>query len=299
MMTGLESRPDVHAPALPASARLVFLGGLHRSGTTMLARMLAEHPDVSGFDDTGVPADEGQHLQDVYPVVSKGAQAGRFALRDEAHLTERSPLVTAANRERLADCWAPHWDTERPWLLEKSPPNLLMTRFLQAMFPGRARFVLVVRHPIAVSGATQKWSSTRPHQLLAHWAAAHRTLRGDLPSLEHVMLVRYERLVADPDAELARVYGFLGIGDHAPGRSVTEGVNSDNFAADRRPYAGVNERYFANWQARKRSPAKRIYLDLCERRYDSEAARFGYSLRHRSEIAPADPLVARLLGEKG
>ena len=35
----------------------------------MLARMLAEHPEVSGFADTGAPADEGQHLQDVYPVV--------------------------------------------------------------------------------------------------------------------------------------------------------------------------------------------------------------------------------------
>ena len=299
MMTGLESRPDVHAPALPASARLVFLGGLHRSGTTMLARLLAEHPDVSGFDDTGAPADEGQHLQDVYPIVSKGRQAGRFALRDEAHLTERSPLVTDANRQRLAQSWTPHWDVERPLLVEKSPPNLLMTRFLQAMFPERASFVLVVRHPIAVSGATQKWSSTRPHQLLAHWATAHRTLRGDLPSLERVLLVRYERLVADPDAELARVYGFLGIADHAPGRSVAEGVNSDNFAADRRPYAGVNERYFANWQARKRSPVKRVYLELAERRYQAEAARFGYSLRRRCQVVPTDPLVARLLGEGG
>ena len=175
-----------------------------------------------------------------------------------------------------------------------------MTRFLQAMFPGRASFVLVVRHPIAVSGATQKWSSTRPHQLLAHWAAAHRTLRGDLPSLERVLLVRYERLVADPDAELARVYGFLGIADHAPGGRVAEGVNSDNFAADRTPYGGVNERYFANWQRRKRSPLKRVYLDLAERRHE----RRGRPLRLQPATSqprsrPADPLVARLLGEAG
>ncbi len=275
---------------------MVFLGGLHRSGTTMLARLLAEHPQVSGFDATGVPADEGQHLQDVYPVVSQGHQAGRFALLPEAHLTERSPLVTDQNRRALWESWRPHWDESRRVLLEKSPPNLLMTRFLQAMFPD-ASFVLVVRHPIAVAAATQKWSATRPHALLAHWTAAHRTLRGDLPSLQRAMIVRYEHLVADPDRELARVFQFAGLDDHAPGRSVAEGINRDNFAGDRTPRGGSNQRYFDNWDARRRSLARRAYLDLAERRCRPEAARFGYAMRPPAERPASDPLVARLLDE--
>ena len=49
-------------------ARLVFVGGLHRSGTTPFAKVLGEHPEVSGLVNTGVRKDEGQHLQPVYPL---------------------------------------------------------------------------------------------------------------------------------------------------------------------------------------------------------------------------------------
>lgn len=244
-------------PYDPARHRLVFVGGLHRSGTTLLGRLLAEHPLVTGFANTGVPADEGQHLQSVYPTARTYGGPGRFAFAAAAHLTESSNLVSPANAERLLAEWTPHWDVERPVLLEKSPPNLIRGRFLQALFPG-ASFLVVVRHPVAVSFATQKWSNTSLSSLLRHWLAAHETWERDRAHLRHVRVLAYEDLIRRTDECLAGVYRFLGL-EPAP-RSID--VRADG-----------NDAYFARWRA------MRLRRAVLSSRFEGAVEGFGYSLR--------------------
>jgi Sulfotransferase family len=243
--------------------QLVFLAGLHRSGTTLLARLLAAHPELSGFSETGVPADEGQHLQTVYPAAATYGGPGRFGLAPESHLTETSPLATKENARAIFEQWSPHWDLSRPFLLEKSPPNLLKTRFLQELFPGSA-FVVVLRHPIPVSLATARWRQTRRyHRLLGHWLRCHALFEADRERLERVHVLQYEQLVRDPAAVLREIFAFLELEPIAPSEPVQ---------------AGANERYFEQWRDLKRDPRMRAYLDLASLRYERRVRRYGYSL---------------------
>ena len=195
--------------------RHVFVGGLMRSGTTLLARILAQHPHVSAFADTGFLQDEGQYLQSVFPVSSHAyGGPGRFAFDPAAHITEASALLTEENKSKLQREWNKHWDLEKPVLVEKSPMDMLKSRFLNQVFAD-SYFIFMIRHPIAVSIATQKWSGTSIFALINHWLMAQEILRDDLKFLPNYAIIPYEKFVADPEPIIRRLETALAL-DTAP-----------------------------------------------------------------------------------
>src|SRR5207244_716649 len=107
-------RSRAETEAIMEGHQMVFLAGLHRSGTTVLFRCLREHPLISGFRNTGAPEDEGQHLQTVYPPGKRFGGPGWFGFCRKARLTEASPLVSDDNRRRLFAQWTPYWDLSKP-----------------------------------------------------------------------------------------------------------------------------------------------------------------------------------------
>lgn len=258
---------------LSDAQRLVFVGGLHRSGTTLLARLLASHPEATGLEATGVPEDEGQHLQAVYPAAERLGGSGRFALHPSAHLTEAAPQATPDQAQQLWDAWRPYWDSDRSYLVEKSPPNLMKGRFLQALFP-TASFVFIVRHPVTVTLATRKWRRrTSLLKLMENWFAGHEVARDDLTHLKRVHLVSYEWLLTDPKSTIAEVTNFLSM----PGEVDVSSVD-----------AGSSDFYETQWRelltGGHRGAVKTRGL------FGERAKTFGYDLDNL-RLAPRHPLV--------
>lgn len=251
---------------------MIFVGGLHRSGTSLLARLLGEHPEVSGLTDTGVPEDEGQHLQSVMATAAALGGPGHFARSARAHLTEAD---LAAEPDVLADAlraaWLPYTRPGASVVVEKSPPNLLRFRFLRAAFPDAA-CILVTRHPVAVSHATEFWARAPIGELLDHWCLAHETALADATHLGDVMTVRYEDLVADPTGVVAAVDAHCGLTPHA----TAEPVRTD-----------TNVRYFKRFRHSRFLPAP-LHIAPLVRRYESRinALGLGYSLRDRGDLVP-------------
>ena len=267
----------------PASNRLIFVAGLHRSGTTPLSRTLAEHPSISGLTGTGVKEDEGQHLQPVYPKAKLLGGPGRFALDPRSHLTETSALVSPENAQRILDAWVPYWDLDRSLLLEKSPPNLVMGRFLQAMYPGSA-YIAVMRHPIIVALSTVKWrrllsrnwqNHTTVEEMVEHWLVAHDTLRADLPSLTRVRVLRYEDLVADPVGGLAPIQSLLGLASAIPPGGIKD---------------SHSQRYEEDWLRMSRSLLGRRQHRRIIDRFGARIATYGYDAQDLRAVAPMDPV---------
>ena len=247
----------------------VFLGGLHRSGTTLLFRMLREHPEISGFTNNQDAnewlgaEDEGQYLQSVYPPAIFWGGPGKFAFSPDANLKEDSEFLTPENKTKLALEWFPFFDLSKRYLLEKSPPNILWTRFLQEVFLN-TWFVIIERHPVAVSLATEKWSPTGLSSLVDHWLVAHEVFEKDRPHLKRVMTVKYETLISQPLPSLTTIYEFLGLDPHP----TTFQATSEH-----------NNKYFAQWRALAADPQSSGVIQECIDKYESRANAFGYSLK--------------------
>ncbi len=243
--------------------QLVFICGLHRSGTSIFFKSLKQHPDISGFENTNVDEDEGQFLQSVYPIAKKFGGPGRFGFAPEMHLTESSKLITPQNRDTLFREWSKYWNLDRPILVEKSPPNLIKTRFLQALFP-QATFIVITRHPIAVALATKKWSYTSLQSLIHHWVHCHQLFEEDRPFLKRVYSFRYEDFIQDPNNILRQVYDLLNIQFLPTNLTIR---------------SGINDAYIQKWEDLKSKWINRLYFKRIETRFETAVNAFGYSLR--------------------
>lgn len=250
------------------SKKFVFICGLHRSGTKMLHDVLSAHDDISGFSHTGVHDDEGQYLQSVFPTSDVLGGAGFFGEEKSAVNDETSPLNSIENQQKLWSDWSKHWDTSKVILLEKSPTNMLNTRLLQAFFPN-STFILIMRHPVAVTYSTQLVTGRRRYNIslldsmLSHWLQCHRQFMQDSKQLANKHMLHYETLVENPNETINTLYDLLELPHHKIGMPI---------------YKTTNDKYFNRWWSKSQSVFAHYNMQALIRKYEKDFNQFGYSL---------------------
>ena len=266
---------------IPLQHRFVFIGGLHRSGTSLLHSILRSHNQISGFENTGVCEDEGQHLQTVYPTAKKLGGPGKFGFRLESHMDEAHPLVTDKSLETLWQEWSSHWDLSKDYLLEKSPPNLLRTRFLQALFP-KSTFIIILRHPIVTAYATQKWSKTSIPSLIDHSLRCYESFQQDREHLKNVYVFRYEDFVLQPQQHINNLLMSMGLEPHP----IQHHVRSN-----------ANEKYLKQWQQDQQAALTHFFYSWSGQwmKFEQRANAFGYTLVEPNQLLSAAPYELPLM----
>ena len=252
--------------------KYVFVCGLHRSGTTVLGRNVARLENCTAFKNTPRSIDEGQLLQDIYRIDTEFGGAGRFGFDPRAHLTETSDLLTPENVARLRASWHSYWDKSKTICVEKTPGNLLMTRFLQAGFPN-SYFIVIRRHPIAVSMATQgmrlpgiMWNIkiTSLHRLFEHWLRCHELFDEDKKHVKRLYEFTYEDYIENPVKCYQEIAAFIGTGVSELGKTEITG--------------SYNKKYLDRWSKLLTDSFFKRYYQYIARKYEPRFAKYGYSL---------------------
>ena len=184
------------------------MAGLHRTGTSLLGKMLASHPSVAAIEDAPVPENEGCYLQGAIPHSALHGRPGHYATDPAQHLVEGCRYDTLDTRIRMEADWDRWFEGKGNWRVEKSPVNLTRMRLYQQLFP-TAQFVVILRHPAVVAAALAKWLDNEPSDLIDYALDAYRIALDDLRRLHCAMVIRYEDLVTG--AVFPAVLSFLDL----------------------------------------------------------------------------------------
>lgn len=182
----------------------IFVVGLPRSGSTLVERILAEHPEIKATEEL-------PHLRVLAAELAGQGEYPRLLATLDA---ER----VAALRARYLELAAPHRRKGTPLFVDKAPVNWQHLPLIATLFPD-ARIVDARRDPLDCGFSNYAQRFGRGHTFayalasIGHHARLYQQVMAaaDKAWPGRVHRVEHEALVADPEAEARRLLDYVGV----------------------------------------------------------------------------------------
>ncbi|XP_031768287.2 protein-tyrosine sulfotransferase [Galleria mellonella] len=202
------ARRGAAAPVEGRELPLIFIGGVPRSGTTLMRAMLDAHPDVRCGQETRV-----------VPRILQMRQHWARSQKESVRLEQAGVSKAVLDNAIAAFCLeviVRHGEPA-PRLCNKDPLVLKMGTYVLELFPN-AKFLFMVRdgratvHSIITRKVTiTGFDLTSYRQCLNKWNHAVELMYQQCKTMgpDKCLMVRYESLVLAPEDTLRRVLAFL------------------------------------------------------------------------------------------
>lgn len=207
-------------PSIPPCAPIFIQGITPRSGTNFLYNVLSLHPDCHGITIRDMPEDHllananllKRYASNAASFWSRHGRRGKGDIvRQQLNLEMKGKLLASLGKGLLDYLYNMNPHAESKPLLTKTPNVLNLNDFFH-LFPN-ARLVILVRDGRAVVESNVKSFGAKYEYATQNWTAAAKIIQDfdrDFQSRCHqYMIVRYEDILNDFQAELTKILTFL------------------------------------------------------------------------------------------
>jgi tetratricopeptide (TPR) repeat protein len=188
----------------------IFIVGLPRSGSTLVEQILASHSQVEGTHEL-------PHLPNLAAKLAGPARREAEGAYPDV-LAALSPAELEPLGEEYLERAQIHRKLGRPFFIDKLPNNWVHTGFIHLILPN-AKIVDARRHPLGCCFSGYKQHFAVGQAFSYDQADLGRYYRDYVALMAHVDIVLpgrvhrviYERMVADPEAEVRRLLDYCGL----------------------------------------------------------------------------------------